>query len=463
MEPIKFRETQYNQLLKIIDFPSIYIWGPECTGKTLVISSILENLCKTSLQVNCVELYTPELIFSQIITEIHETILGNAEDEFNNQKIGNNISLFISLLTEILNKIKEEDPTFTLHMIFKNASRLLRLDSNLLPFLLLLPEKTNNIVKILFIDRHPYDHLLTNLSTHPELYSKRPLCYHFPNYTKIQFIKLLTEFLESNPAQYKDQIQPDENAEYANFETEKDLETWESIQNDVVENYCKCIVESCSKVVKNYREMVQLAKDNWGKWLELRDDCGSDMMILIWRKFSLHMSDIFDPDNAANSQTKTTINGARTQTGKVADIQLPYYAKYLLIAAYIASFNHQKTDSQIFVYDNGKQTKRQKSILKNKKINPDQMLHILGPKYFTRERWFNMFEALLEKSFSSSIHLEAVVQNLCEMDLIIPGKIDVLSCVPDKYQVNVNLDMISQVARSVGVDLRGYLVDLQDK
>lgn len=63
--------------------------------------------------------------------------------------------------------------------------------------------------------------------------------------------------------------------------------------------------------------------------------------------------------------------------------QLPYYAKYLLIAAYLASHNDVKLDKRLFVKHHGKQKKTQKTI-KAKMMVSARILLLKFCKFLTR-------------------------------------------------------------------------------
>lgn len=58
----------------------------------------------------------------------------------------------------------------------------------------------------------------------------------------------------------------------------------------------------------------------------------------------------------------TIDENAMTSMRLAQQLELPYYAKYLLIAAFLASHNDVKLDKRLFVKHHGKQRKTQKSI-----------------------------------------------------------------------------------------------------
>lgn len=58
---------------------------------------------------------------------------------------------------------------------------------------------------------------------------------------------------------------------------------------------------------------------------------------------------------AISSSTKSTLQ----------QLELPFYTKYLLIAAYLASHNDAKIDKRLFMKHHGKQRKRMQNVRAN--------------------------------------------------------------------------------------------------
>lgn len=71
-------------------------------------------------------------------------------------------------------------------------------------------------------------------------------------------------------------------------------------------------------------------------------------------------STINDDENNPNS-----MNAIKHST---RNLELPYYTKYLLIAAYLASHNEAKTDKRLFMKYHGKEKKRLQSLKAKAKV-----------------------------------------------------------------------------------------------
>lgn len=85
-------------------------------------------------------------------------------------------------------------------------------------------------------------------------------------------------------------------------------------------------------------------------------------------------------------------------------LDLPYYAKYFLIAAYIASFNPPIYDRQLFVKASNKKRK-----LKIPKKSENSIRELVGPKTFSLDRLLAIFYAIIEENTNMTANLLAQV------------------------------------------------------
>lgn len=94
--------------------------------------------------------------------------------------------------------------------------------------------------------------------------------------------------------------------------------------------------------------------------------------------------------------------------------ELPYYAKYLIVAAFLASFNSPKEDKRLFVKLSGRTKKRvQKS---NRNSQPKISSLVMGPRLFDLERLLAIFYSIIdEKPHISANLLTQVSMTLQQM------------------------------------------------
>lgn len=87
-------------------------------------------------------------------------------------------------------------------------------------------------------------------------------------------------------------------------------------------------------------------------------------------------------------------------------LDLPYYAKYFLIAAYIASFNSSKYDRQLFVKASSKKKKFKNNTSKKTEKSTSELV---GPKIFSLDRLLAIFYAIIEENTNMTANLLAQV------------------------------------------------------
>lgn len=114
-----------------------------------------------------------------------------------------------------------------------------------------------------------------------------------------------------------------------------------------------------------------------------------------------------DSNEEKNTQTETLISNKILQS-----LDLPYYAKYFLVAAFLASYNSPKDDKRLFVKNHGKKKKR--LVQDQKKENTSKEL--LGPKTFTIDRLLAIFYAIMEEKTPLNANLMAQV-NIVKQNL----------------------------------------------
>lgn len=65
------------------------------------------------------------------------------------------------------------------------------------------------------------------------------------------------------------------------------------------------------------------------------------------------------------NKNATEITVSSSNKSALQQLELPFYTKYLLIAAYLASHNDAKIDKRLFVKHHGKQKKRLQNLRTN--------------------------------------------------------------------------------------------------
>lgn len=100
-----------------------------------------------------------------------------------------------------------------------------------------------------------------------------------------------------------------------------------------------------------------------------------------------------------------TIKDANLLISAVTAMELPYYAKFLLMAAFLASFNLPKYDRRLFAKHHGMQKKR--AAAGRKTVKRSSL--IVGPKAFNFERLTAIFHSIADTPYLITTNLCAQV------------------------------------------------------
>lgn len=140
-------------------------------------------------------------------------------------------------------------------------------------------------------------------------------------------------------------------------------------------------------------------------------------------------------------------------------LELPYYAKFLLIAAFLASHNDVRLDKRLFVKHHGKQRKTQQSMTARQVVS-EKMATQLGPKSFPIDRLLAIFYAIVEERVPLTCNLLAQIPSLVRLRLLnfVSGEANVMDGTA-RLQCIVNLEFILHIGRNVGFNVRQYLGD----
>nr|XP_025034497.1 origin recognition complex subunit 5 isoform X3 [Pelodiscus sinensis] len=136
-----------------------------------------------------------------------------------------------------------------------------------------------------------------------------------------------------------------------------------------------------------------------------------------------------------------------------AHVELPYYSKFLLIAAYLASYNPARTDKRFFLKHHGK-IKKTNFLKKHEKTSN----HLLGPKPFPLDRLLAILYSIVDNKVAPTANIFSQITSLVTLQLLtLVGHDDQLD--GPKYKCTVSLDFIRAIARTVNFDIIKYLYD----
>ncbi|XP_047035208.1 origin recognition complex subunit 5 [Helicoverpa zea] len=451
------REEQLNDLFNLLGeddecLPcSIFISGSMATGKTLCVNSILQTLNYKYVVIDCIECYTPKIMF--------ESILLGLESEETEVKCETLMDL-----TNSLNRLQETqigyDPVV---IVFDRAERLRSMDHNIMSTFLRLQELCNLNICTIFITHLVYENFYFKMGV------REPIKLFFPNYNKEELFKIIflhqKSFIRHLLVTYEvdDEIKEElEKPElFANF-LNAFLSVFYRPCRDLIElQHMACVnfIKYCEPIIRNEINASDLSK----LWRHISPILKTSLELLYLRISNSNPTkpspgkENSDSGSISNHNFENTLKEELTSTKTFAQsFELPYYAKFLLIASYLASYNPPKEDKRLFMKHHGKQRKRLQQVRAKAKIT-EKLNTQLGPKVFTLDRLLAIFYAILEEKIGLTSNLLAQIATLVELKLIAGSKeIDLDTA---KYKCIVGYDFISAVAQTVGFNVRKYLYD----
>ncbi|CAH1401549.1 unnamed protein product [Nezara viridula] len=385
----------------------IFISGHPAVGKTTVIQEYLKHYRINYAFINCVECYSYRLLHEQILVQL----------------TGNKLKCdtFMELIHHLKLLVSKNNEKFII--VLDGAEYLEELNANYFSAFCRLQEFVNctNICVIFLSSLLP-----EKFNLHTSV-----ITIHFPQYSKDELLEILK------------------------------LTKPEDCSHTFYENYLNSALMIFLRMTRDLNEMKFLVSNNFEKYCEpvKKGLVNQDDVTLLWRNILPHFKE----------SLKSIYSGLSTQSierylydpninevicTKVSSVlDLPYYAKYFLISAYLASYNAPKHDRRLFMKNHGKQRKR----LTKQQVKEKMTLELLGPKAFPLDRLLAIFYAIMEEKASLTVNLMTQISTLVELKLL--TRIGESNLERPKFKCLVGLQCVDTVARTLGLNIQKYLLD----
>ncbi|XP_014770006.1 origin recognition complex subunit 5 isoform X1 [Octopus bimaculoides] len=408
--------------------PALFIYGHTGTGKTLVVRSILDELQCKVLWINCIECYSAKVLYEQILLKI------NAKEDEDHSSSDNyskcdNLNDFCRLLPAAVQELGYSEET--IYIILDKAEKLRQMEPHILSGLLKLQELTNLNISVILLTEIVWEKFRCNTGTY------EPYIIHFPDYSREEILEIMSL---DHPKEYP---------------------------KELYDTYINLVLSVFYYVCRDLKELRHLASINLEKFLEplKNDDATMNDSRKLWKNIEPHLKKALqtvylrEVSSAQWEKMQQDSNSGQQMALQLHSIQgrnhleLPFYSKYLLIAAYLASYNPAKTDRRFFC----KKSNKVHGSLRKKK-NERTSNHLLGPKLFTLDRLMAIFYSIVEDRVAPSANLFMQISSLVTLKLLTLVASDDQLETP-KYKCLVSLDTIKPIARSVNFDIIRYLYD----
>ncbi|XP_038597421.1 origin recognition complex subunit 5 isoform X1 [Tachyglossus aculeatus] len=423
------RDAQVATLLALFgerhhfSFPAIFIYGHTASGKTYVMQTLLKTLELPHVIVNCVECFTVKLLLEQILNRLD--CLSSPENGCSSNVACDSLNDFVRLFKQVTQDRGLEDQT--VYIVLDKAEYLRDMEANILPGFLRLQELTNRNVTVIFLSEIVWEKFRPNTGC------CEPFVLYFPDYSIGHLQKILTQ---DHPPEYS---------------------------ADFYAAYINILLGVFYTVCRDLKELRHLAALNFSKYCEpvVRGEASERDTRKLWRNIEPHlkkaMQTVYLREISSSQWEK--LQQEDTEPGQVkglsahAHVELPYYSKFLLIAAYLASYNPARTDKRFFLKHHGK-IKKTNFLKKHEKTSN----HLLGPKPFPLDRLLAILYSIVDNRVAPTANIFSQITSLVTLQLLtLVGHDDQLD--GPKYKCTVSLDFIRAIARTVNFDIIKYLYD----
>ncbi|CUS09996.1 unnamed protein product [Tuber aestivum] len=412
--------------------PALVLHGLEATGKTTILRAFLDRTEASYTWVACHECVTVRQLVERISAGVTESV-GGGDDA---GRAGDVCALGVRLSVALSGAERKH------FLVLDRVDRTREGSSVLFAALGRLGEMIPSLT-VIFILSVPRPRFLS---------SAEPPHIHFAPYTKEESIKVLSKYVRRIPFQ--------DIEEYTEEDAKEELYVWQKFCGTVWDSLAK----GTARGVVQFRAIVD---DMWEPFVKpiAEGKYGTrnySSLYLLHKDMFRRETDVVDMVVPAGAGEKAATKSESTGNPPCVH-DLPYYSKFLLCAAYLASYNPARQDATFFMKSNdfGRKKRRGGTTGPTKRTAKNRKIHrrLLGPQAFPLERLQAIFAAILPHRLSSSADIQTQIATLTSLRLLTKASAtDVLEA-STKWRVNAGWDYIRHIARSVKFDIEDFVAE----
>jgi origin recognition complex subunit 5 len=399
---------------------TLLLHGPPATGKSL---SLLEKLKKSQVKyswIRCDQCVTPKIMWKKIVqkVQVDSGKVSSTDLKYDALATGS----FQAFLKQLQNFCQDQEYNELHYLVLDRADQIMEDGEDLFANFVKIQEVSGieNLSVIFVVNNLPSS--LITISV-PSIF--------FENYCLRDVIQILSK----EPAcHFSENLMVDDR-----------------VEQDFWNQYVKLIVEAYHSYTVNVMKLKNILMKLWQKFVEPIEKGElktNEFLTLYRRNFKLIGSEY-----AVSSSLIDDIE----QDNQFS--HMPILSKYLLIAAYLASFNNPKHDWTLFA--------TLKDVHKKKSLNrPPKTFKVnsrlLEPNGFDLERMFAITHALYAVDgikLHADVDLMTQVANLSSMKLLLKSNnVDYISA-KTKWKVNCSFEFIQGLAADLTFSIENYLIE----
>ena len=402
----------------------LLVQGLEGTGKTSSLRWLLHSSSLPHAVVHCVEVYHPRLVLQACLDQVADCL-------------GREVPGRCDTVSDFLAELPRLVGTGRAVLVLEGAERL-REEGSLLQVFTRLRELCGANVCAVLETRLEWG------SLRPSQDIASPLRVHFQQYNREQLAGLVASLLAPEQA-------PDYGLVFRR-------------------GYATLVLSVFYTVTRSLGELVHIARLNYGAYCRpvVEGECQQSESKKLWFNIeadlkkclsTVHLREVASRQLTQSLKDSETEPEVSLTSGPVIahpsrlSVELPFYSKFLLIAAFLASYNPAKSDKRFFQKHHGKQRKTSSSIRAKERMNSQ----LTGPKTFPLERLLAIFYNIVDEKVNPTASIYCQLTSLTQLQLLTAVGQDMMD--QPKYKCNVSLDFIRTVAKPLQFDVYKYLYD----
>ena len=389
--------------------PCVVVYGQKDTGKTTIVRNLLQNCKEVRIGwIECSTCVSVGILYKRIINKLLEA--NNIKDLDCKKTVGklkDNVQSLKNVLSGVLDIIRsQEEGVSCAQVIVFDDSQCLREMGDAMQSLLSLPSMISDRLSFIFIEQSPMIRYQGNTM---------PLQILFPPYNPTQLLAIIQK-------RAKDVMKKD-----CKFPSRYLPLIFHTLGSGTGRS-----ISEIENIIRFQSKMLREAPQ-----------------------------DTFDEFYRTNKQTLISDDALLSQLTlcptKSVDFELPTESKYLLFAAYLASYNSAKNDSKYFVKHTG--ITKTKAVNRISQAHMSKMTRMVGPQPFALERMIAIFNTIAELRFTTNVGLFRQIATLASLNFItkVGSQSRGLLQGGGKWKVNASLDFVTSLSKDCNFQLDNYL------
>lgn len=459
-------------------FPNCcYVFGQKSVGKSMCVEKYLENSKKflNSVIISADECYSNKILFDNIINTFNNHVLSEE----------NNYESFakVDTMEEFLNELSMLNISKSYVIVIEKAEKLRDMDINIVSTLIKLQELTGLNISCIFISHIALEKLSIG----------EVIEIHVPDFKKTDIIDIFLSHYSKLHEQIMRKIEicssTDDN------EKMKQIEAAKGMDEEFYRNYLNIFLNVFYKACRDLKELSFLSQKCYSTYYapvlsgEIRSTDVTNLWRNVTKSLKISLGTIYMRiGNVASTEIKSSniaenedIFEIRQRQSSIKTfaqmLELPFYAKYLLIASFLASHNDAKSDKKLFMKHHGKERKRKaisKVMIENNFLFKFVLLKYIlfkfkvvekmnvqfGPKSFNIDRLLAIFYAILDEKVGLTCNLLSQISTLVDLNFLTfsSGENNIIDGTA-RLQSTIGLDFAINIGKLVGFNVKQYLTD----